>query len=158
MDRTDLRILDRLQRDGRISNQFLAEEVGISPAACWRRVKALEETGIIDRYAALLGRPQLGLNLCAFVHITLARHIQESTTSFEQAVLTRPEVLECFATTGDADFILQVVTADIASFDRFLEEFLFSLPQIGQVRSNIALRALKLDTALPLEYAMGQVD
>jgi Lrp/AsnC family leucine-responsive transcriptional regulator len=156
MDTTDIRILDRLQRDGRISNQSLAEELGISTAACWRRVRSLEESGVIRHYAALLSRPKLGLNLCAFVHITLARHIQESTTPFEEAILERPEVLECFVTTGDADFILQVVTADIASFDAFLEEFLFSLPQIGQVRSNIALRELKLDTALPLEYTANK--
>jgi Lrp/AsnC family leucine-responsive transcriptional regulator len=84
------------------------------------------------------------------VHVTLARHVQESTTPFEQAIMGRPEVLECFATTGDADFILRVVTTSIEGLDRFLEEFLFGLPQISQVRSNIALRELKMDTALPL--------
>jgi DNA-binding Lrp family transcriptional regulator len=150
MDRIDLRILDALQRDGRLSNQRLSEQVGVSTAACWRRVRALEESGIIERYAALLSRSQLGLNLCAFIHITLARHVQESTTSFEKAIMERPEVMECFATTGDADFILRVVTASIDSLDKFLEDFLFALPQISQVRSNIALRELKLDTAVPL--------
>ena len=150
MDRTDFRILDTLQKDGRISNQALADLVGISTAACWRRVKGLEEAGVIERYAALLSRDHLGLNLCAFVHVTLARHVQESTTPFEQAIMGRPEVLECFATTADADFILRVVTTSIEGLDRFLEEFLFGLPQISQVRSNIALRELKMDTALPL--------
>lgn len=150
MDRTDIKILDALQRDGRLSNQALADHVGISTAACWRRVRALEEDGVIERYAALLSRPKIGLNLCAFVHISLARHIQESTIPFEQAVMTRPEVLECFATTGDADFILRVVTTSIEAFDKFLEDFLFGLPQVSQVRSNIALRELKLDTAMPL--------
>ena len=150
MDRIDLRILEELQRDGRISNQRLAEVVGISTAACWRRVRALEEAGIIAGYAALLNRAGLGLDLCAFVHVTLARHVQESTTPFEEAIMVRPEVLECFATTGDADFILRVVTGSIQSLDRFLQDFLFTLPQISQVRSNIALRELKLDTALPL--------
>ncbi len=150
MDRTDLRILDALQRDGRQSNQALADRVGISAAACWRRVKALEEDGVIQRYAALLSRPKLGLDLCAFVHISLARHVQESTVPFEQAVMERPEVMECFATTGDADFILRVVTTSIEAFDKFLEQFLFGLPQVSQVRSNIALRELKLDTALAL--------
>ena len=150
MDRTDFRILETLQGDGRISNQALADSIGISTAACWRRVKSLEEDGVIGRYAALLNREKLGLNLCAFVHVTLTRHVQESTSSFEQAVLARPEVLECFATTGDADFILRVVTTSIEGLDRFLEEFLFKIPQISQVRSNIALRELKMDTALPL--------
>ena len=150
MDRTDIRILDTLQGNGRISNQSLAETVGVSTAACWRRVRALEESGVIEGYAALLSRPKVGLNLCAFVHVTLARHVKESTTPFEEAIMERPEVMECFATTGDADFILRVVTASIDSLDKFLAEFLFALPQISQVRSNIALRELKLNTALPL--------
>ncbi|NCF19314.1 MAG: winged helix-turn-helix transcriptional regulator [Haliea sp.] len=155
MDRTDLRILDALQQDGRQSNQALADRVGISTAACWRRVRALEEEGVIERYAALLSRPKLGLDLCAFVHISLARHVQESTVPFEQAVMERPEVMECFATTGDADFILRVVTTSIEAFDKFLEQFLFGLPQVSQVRSNIALRELKLDTALALPLDRG---
>ena len=150
MDSTDYRILSILQTEGRISNQDLAEQVGISTAACWRRVRALEAAGTIGGYAALLDRQQLGLALCAFVHVSLARHRRQSTGDFEAAVATRPEVLECFATTGDADFILRVVTADIESFDRFLEDFLFGLEGIAQVRSNIALRELKFATALPL--------
>lgn len=150
MDRTDIRILATLQRDGRLSNQALADQVGISAAACWRRVRALEDGGVITGYAALLERRRLNLDLCAFIHVTLARHVQESTASFEAAILGRSEVLECFATTGDADFILRVVTESIESLDRFLEEFLFALPQISQVRSNIALRELKFETALPL--------
>ncbi|MCB1696771.1 MAG: Lrp/AsnC family transcriptional regulator [Halioglobus sp.] len=150
MDRTDLKILSTLQQDGRLSNQGLADQVGISAAACWRRVRALEKDGVITGYAALLDRKRVNLNLCAFVHVTLSRHVQESTTSFEEAILGRSEVLECFATTGDADFILRVVTESIESLDRFLEDFLFALPQISQVRSNIALRELKFETALPL--------
>jgi len=153
MDRTDIRILDTLQQDGRISNQALAETVGISAAACWRRVRALEEAGVIAGYAAILDRRQVNLSLCAFIHVSLSRHVQESTTSFEKAMLERPEVLECFATTGDADFILRVVTASIESLDTFLEECLFALPQISQVRSHIALRELKFDTALPISIA-----
>jgi DNA-binding Lrp family transcriptional regulator len=150
MDRIDIKILSTLQQNGRLSNQGLAEQIGISAAACWRRVRALEEDGVIGGYAALLDRKRVNLNLCAFVHVTLSRHVQESTASFEEAILGRSEVLECFATTGDADFILRVVTESIESLDRFLEEFLFALPQISQVRSNIALRELKFETALPL--------
>ncbi len=151
-----MKILDALQQDGRQSNQALADRVGISTAACWRRVKALEDDGVIQRYAALLSRSRLGLDLCAFVHISLARHVQESTVPFEQAVMERPEVMECFATTGDADFILRVVTTSIEAFDKFLEQFLFGLPQVSQVRSNIALRELKLDTALALPQEAGR--
>ena len=153
IDRTDIRILRHLQGNGRLSNQRLAEAAGISTASCWRRVKALEEAGIISGYRTLLDRNLAGLKLCAFVHVTLARHVEESTASFEAAILQRPEVLECFATTGDADFILRVVTADIEGLDRFLEEFLFCQPHIAQVRSNIALRELKCDTVLPMELS-----
>lgn len=153
MDRSDREILNTLQREGRISNQQLAERVGMSTAACWRRVRALEQAGIISGYCAQLERSELGLELCAFVHVSLSRHEKASTASFEAAVRHRPEVLECFATTGDADFILRVVTANIASFDQFLEEFLFELAGISQVRSNICLRELKFETALPLPAA-----
>jgi DNA-binding Lrp family transcriptional regulator len=150
MDKLDLKILQVLQEDGRVSNQRLADAVGISPAACWRRVRALEDAGVIARYVALLNRDAVELKLCAFIHVTLARHVREATASFEQAILQRPEVLDCYATTGQADFILRVVTEDIASLDRFLEDFLFCLPQIAQVQSNIALRELKCETAVPI--------
>ena len=150
MDQIDRRILTRLQSEGRISNQALAEQVGISTAACWRRVRALEDQEVISGYRAILKPSALGLNLCAFVHITLSRHVRKNTQIFEASIRERPEVMECFATTGDADFILRVVTRSIESFDTFLEEFLFDLPEISQIRSNIALRQLKFDTALPL--------
>jgi len=151
VNKTDLRILNQLQQDGSLSNQALADTVGISTAACWRRVKALEERGIINRYVAILDRSKIGLELCAFVQVSLARHVQESTQAFEKAILARSEVMECFAATGDADFILRVVTSSIDSFNRFLEDFLFSLPQVAQIRSSIALRELKFDTAYSLE-------
>ena len=151
MDNFDKKILATLQADGRLSNQALAEQVGLSTAACWRRVRSLESQGVIEGYRALVSRTKSGFGLCAFIHVTLARHIQESTKSFEDAIAERPEVLECFATTGDADFIVRVVTESIDSFDRFLEDFMFSLPQIAQVKSHIALRELKFDTALPIE-------
>ncbi|MFO7552850.1 MAG: Lrp/AsnC family transcriptional regulator, partial [Haliea sp.] len=97
-----------------------------------------------------LNRDKVNLKLCAFIHITLARHVRESTAEFEAAVRQRPEVMECFVTTGEADFILRVVTENIATFDAFLEGFLFSIPWISQIKSNIALREIKLETALPL--------
>ena len=150
MNRIDLRILDTLQHDGRLSNQALADQVGISAAACWRRVRALEEEGLIKGYAALLDRDKLDLKLCAFIHVSLSRHSRDSAKTIEQAAAERPEVLECFATTGDADFILRVVTSDIQALDVFLDEFLAGLPQIVQVRSNVALREVKLTTQLPL--------
>jgi Lrp/AsnC family leucine-responsive transcriptional regulator len=144
-------ILQVLQQEGRISNQELAERVGISTASCWRKVKALEANGVISHYTSLLNRESIGLNLCVFVHITLSRHNKSNTQTFEAAIACRKEVMECFATTGDADFILRVVTESISSFDKFLENFLFELPEISQIKSNIALRELKFSTVLPLD-------
>jgi len=151
LHKIDREILLILQQEGRISNQDLAEQVGISTASCWRRVKALEGTGVITRYTSLLNRESIGLDLCVFVHITLSRHNKQNTQTFETAIQSRKEVMECFATTGDADFILRVLTKSISSFDKFLEDFLFELPEISQIKSNIALRELKFDTALPLD-------
>jgi len=150
MDDIDRRILARLQQDGRISNQQLAEDTGISTAACWRRMRALEESGVIARYAALLDRNAVDMGFCSYVHVSLSRHEKRNVARFEEAVEARPEVLECYATTGDSDFTLKVVTRDIHSYDRFLEEFLFTLPGISQIRSSITLREIKSVTTLPL--------
>src|SRR5262245_48379655 len=106
IDATDRRILAVLQEDGRLSNQDIAARIGLSPAACWRRIRALEERGVICRYAAQLDRRALALDLCAFVHVSLSRHDARNVGRFEKAIAQRPEVLECHATTGDADFLL----------------------------------------------------
>lgn len=150
IDSTDRRILTILQSDGRLTNQQIAEQTGISAAACWRRMRALEEKKIISGYSALLNRKALGLDFCIFVHVSLSRHMAENVTQFEKAILQRPEVLECHATTGDSDFMLKVITDSIESYDRFLEEFLFSQPGIGQVKTHITLREIKYETQLPL--------
>ncbi len=149
-DSTDRRILSVLQREGRLSNQDIAARVNVSPAACWRRIRAMEDNGVIRGYRAELARSALGLGLCVFVHVSLSRHEVRNVGRFEKAVLARPEVLECHATTGDADFLLKVVARDIRAYDRFLEEFLFTLPGIAQVRSSITLREIKQTTELPL--------
>ncbi|MCZ6643547.1 MAG: Lrp/AsnC family transcriptional regulator [Gammaproteobacteria bacterium] len=150
IDQTDERILESLQTHGRLANQQLAENLGLSPASCWRRIRALEESGVIQRYAALLNRKLIGLNLCTFVHVSLARHDKQNVSAFEAAIKNHPEVLECYATTGDADFMLRVVTHDIEAYDRFLENFIFTLPGLLQVKSNIALREIKFETKLPV--------
>lgn len=149
-DVLDRKILNILQSEGRLTNQELAERVQMSSAACWRRVKQLEEKGVIQNYAAMLDRQQLGFHLCVYMNVSLSRHVKENVQQFEAAMKLRPEVLECFATTGDADFILRVVAEDIEAYDRFLEDFVFGLPGILQVRSSIALREIKFDTKLPL--------
>lgn len=146
----DRRILVELQRNGRMTTQELADAVGLSTSACWRRVKALEESGVIDRYAAIVNTRKAGFGLSSMVHVSLARHEQENVDQFIREVLRHPEVLECFATSGEADFHLRVVVRDIDAYNAFLDSFIFRLPGVSQVRSNIVLKEIKADTALPL--------
>lgn len=155
LDHADHRILTALQADGRITNQALAERVGISTAACWRRLQALVASGIVRRFTALLDGRRLGYELTVFVHVTLTRHAKDATAAFERAVKARAEVLDCYAVTGDADFTLRVVATDIAGYDRFLEDFVFTLPGIAQVRSSIVLREVKADVSIPLPAPAG---
>ena len=150
LDKLDQRILAILQQEGRISNQQLAEQVGLSPAACWRRVRTLEETGIIKGYSAHLAPEMVGQGLCVLVNLSLQRHTIDSTAEIEQQVSSYPEVLQCFAVTGNADFVLRVVVPDMVSYDRFLNEKIFTLQGIAQVHSNFALREIKNTQMIPV--------
>src|SRR5882757_9879397 len=123
----DRRLLNHLQKDGRRSNQDLADDVGMSSSACWRRVRALEESGVITGYAALVDRERAGFLTSAILHVSLERHDATFVTQFVSRVKRRSEVLECFATTGDADYHLRVVVADMAAYNRFLDEFMFKI-------------------------------
>ena len=149
--KNDRRILAELQRDSRLTMQELADKVGMSSSAVWRRVKSLEEEGIIDRYAVIVNPKRAGFELASMVHISLARHEQKHVEHFIREVLQHPEVLECFATSGEADFHLRVVVEDIDAYNRFLDDFIFKLPGVSQVRSNIVLKEIKADTALPFK-------
>jgi Lrp/AsnC family transcriptional regulator len=150
LDPFERRILDALQQDGRLSVQELAERVGLSSSPTWRRVRALEARGVIRRYVALLDPAAAGVPQCVFVNVTLVKHDRDAITEFEAAVLGRPEVLECFATTGDADYLLRVMVPDASAFERFLQEAIFTRRVVQHVRSNFALREVKYETALPL--------
>jgi DNA-binding Lrp family transcriptional regulator len=145
----DRRILSELQRDSRLTMQELAERVGMSSSACWRRVKSLEEDGVIDRYAAIVNPRKAGFGLSSIVHVSLARHERANVDNFVKQVSRHPEILECFATSGEADFHLRVVVEDIDAYNHFLDDFIFRLPGVSQVRSNIVLKEIKADTALP---------
>jgi len=147
---SERKILTVLQRDGRISNQSLAERVGLSASPCWRRVQALQDSGVIRRYVALLDPESVGFEVVAYAHINLKQHTRETVEKFEAAVRAAPQILECYAVTGDADFLLKVLVPDIAGYDRLLHDFVFSLPGVGQIHSNIALREVKYETAIPL--------
>lgn len=150
LDRHDQRILTLLQQRGRTTNNELAEQIGLSPAACWRRVKALEESGVIRGFAALVEPSLVGQPLAALVMVTLVRHHIDNTVEFENQIRQYPEVLQCYATTGNADFVLRVVIEDMAAYDRFLNEKLFTLNGISQVSSNFVLRNIKEETAIPI--------
>ena len=150
LDAKDRRILAELQRDSRLTMQELAERTGMSSSACWRRVRSLEEAGIIDRYAVIVNARKAGFGLSSIVHVSLARHEQKHVDNFVREVSRHPEILECFATSGEADFHLRVVVEDIDAYNRFLDDFIFRLPGVSQVRSNIVLKEIKADTALPL--------
>ncbi len=151
LERRDRRILSALQSDSRLTIQELADRVGMSSSATWRRVKALEEAGVIDRYAAIINPRKAGFGLASMVHVSLARHEQTHVEHFVREVLQHPEVLECFATSGEADFHLRVVVEDIDAYNAFLDDFIFKLPGVSQVRSNIVLKEIKADTALPFK-------
>ncbi|MDP2733604.1 MAG: Lrp/AsnC family transcriptional regulator [Hoeflea sp.] len=144
----DRQILMALQQDGRISNQDLAERAAMSASACWRRVRALEDAGIITRYAALVDPEKIGLSFHAMVHVVLSRHQAGHVASFIEAALARPEVLDCFATTGDADYHLRIRCRDLSAYNAFLEDFLFALEGVSSVKTNLILRQLKHETRL----------
>ena len=134
------RILAELQADGRLTNQELAERVGVSPSPCWRRVKELEEQGVIRRYAALLDPEKAGVPECVFTLINLEMHNRESLAAFERAVKDRPEIVECYAITGDADFLLKIHVPNIKAYDRLLNEVIFRVPGVRHVKSRSGVR------------------
>lgn len=150
LDRYERSILVALQDDGRVSNQDLARQVGLSPSACWRRVKALEDAGVIKRYTAILDSKMVGIGETVFAHVSMTRHSRTSSGEFAELMRQQPEVMECFFTTGAADIMLRVATPSVAAYDHFLEHVLFNAPGVSQVHSDFALRQIKFETALPL--------
>jgi Lrp/AsnC family leucine-responsive transcriptional regulator len=143
IDPRDRQLLALLQRDCRLSNAELAERAGLSASACWRRIRALEEAGVIERYAAIVRPARLGLAFHAIVHVQLIRHDPKGLQDFIRAVSARPEVQECYATTGQADYHLRVLCRDIEAYNRFLEEFLFTQPAVRSAQTNVVLREVK---------------
>ncbi len=150
LDRFDRAILDALQKDGRISNVQLASAVNLSESACLRRVRALEESGMIDRYVALVSQPKAGLPGNVFVHIGLQREEESELAAFENAVRDIPEVMECYLMTGEFDYLLRVVVRDMADFERLHKESLTRLPGVARVNSSVAIRTVQKTTELPL--------
>jgi Lrp/AsnC family leucine-responsive transcriptional regulator len=153
LDRIDARILEVLQKDGRISNQLLAEQVGLSPSPCLRRLHALEESGLIAGYRALLDAKKLGLHLMALISISMDAHTPERFANFEAEILAIPEVLECLLITGQkADYQLKVVVADMEAYQRLLLERITRIAGVVGVHSSFVLRQVANTTALPLGH------
>ncbi|HLT89309.1 MAG TPA: Lrp/AsnC family transcriptional regulator [Woeseiaceae bacterium] len=150
LDRLDRKILKELQRDGRISNVELASRVNLSESACLRRVRALEQAGLIERYVALLDPKKAGIAGNVFVQIALNREEQSELAAFEEAVQDLPEVMECYLMTGEFDYLLRVVVRDMADFERVHNEALTRLPGVARVNSSVAIRTVRKTTELPL--------
>ncbi|MGD8937896.1 MAG: Lrp/AsnC family transcriptional regulator [Gammaproteobacteria bacterium] len=153
MDRFDRRILTELQRDGGLSNQELAERIGLSSSPCSRRVKQLEDAGVIEKRVTLLDRRKLGLTLTILIQISMDRHTPERFETFEAKIKSYPEVLECYLITGqDADYLLKVVVPDMDHYQEFLLNKITRIEGVSGVHSSFVMRRVVDTTALPLGY------
>jgi Lrp/AsnC family leucine-responsive transcriptional regulator len=150
-DRTDRRILHELQRNGRVSIVELADKVALSPTACQRRVKKLEDSGVIARYAAILNPAALGQQIEAFIRVSIERQSKDVTEGFEVAVQKLPQVRACYVMTGELDFLLHVQVTDLQAFAEFSMKVLIGLPGVKDVRSSLVLEAIKKDEGLSVE-------
>lgn len=150
MDTTDWKILGRLQDNARISNVDLAHAVNLSASPCLSRVRALEASGIIGRYVTLLDPLKLGLTVSVFIQVSLEKQMRDALDTFENSVLAREEVMECYLMTGDADYLLRVVVPDVQSLERFIVDHLAKIPGVASIKSSFALKQVKYKTALPL--------
>jgi Lrp/AsnC family leucine-responsive transcriptional regulator len=150
LDTVDRRMLEILQREGRISNAALAERLHLSPSPCLRRLRALESDGVISGYRAVLDRAKLGLGLTLFVELKVEGHSDRNAAAIGEQLTAAPEVVAAHIVSGSADFLLEVVVADLAAYERLMFGTLLRLPNVADVRSNFALRTVKAAAPLPL--------
>ncbi len=155
LDETDRRILASLQAHARLRNVELAEQVGLSASPCLRRVKRLEETGVIRGFATLVDPEAVGLPVSVFVQVTLERQSETALETFESHIAEWPEVMECYLMTGDADYLLRVVAADLTAYQEFLMNKLTRVEGVASIKSSFALRRIAYRTALPVDTAEG---
>lgn len=150
IDTIDRRILQLLQADAKISNTELSRRVGLSPSPCLARVKALEKSGVISRHVTLLDPLKVGLGVSVFIQVSLERQVERSLNTFQAEICIYPEVMECYLMTGDADYLLRVVVADVPALERFIVERLSKIMGVASIRSSFALKQVKYETALPV--------
>ena len=151
LDKSDKLLLALLQEDSRITNQQLASKVNLSPAPCWRRIKRLENKGFIDRYTAILNPKMLGLNVVAYIHVSLENHHPENIREFNEFVINSPTILECSSISGNYDYLFRVIVKDVEALDIFLMKKLLKLKSIKSANTSIVLREHKSTTSLPLQ-------
>jgi DNA-binding Lrp family transcriptional regulator len=151
MDKFDWAILNELQKDGRLTNAELAQRVGLSAAPCWRRVRALEESGVIKGYRAEIDRHKVGLDVFAFVRLDAERNRGDVTRQLEEAILKIPEVISCHYISGTGTFELQVVSKDLNTFSQFARDVLINLPNVKDLHTSFSLGEVKAVGALPLK-------
>ena len=157
LDAVDARILDLVQHDAGLSVAEIAERVGLSSSPCWRRIKRLEDAGVIRRRVTVLDKDKLGLNFEVYATVKLSMPTRENLDAFEAAVARWPEVVQCALVTGNEDYVLRVVTPDMHGFDEFLRGKLLALGLVTDVHSRIVVRPAKDSTALPLGLVTGHL-
>jgi len=150
LDRVDLRILDLVQREGALSVAEVASRTGLSTTTCWRRIQNLEQTGVIRGRVALLDRSALGLDVTIFAHVKLSTQGRDAISAFAEAIRERPEVLDCYTTMGEWDFMLRVVTRDIKAYEAFYLDHLSKLPYVQSINSSVTVTVIKETTVLPI--------
>lgn len=150
MDEFDKKILNNLQKDGRISNKQLAKKVALSQAPCWRRVDQLQKSGLIKGYTALLDQNKMGLSITAFAQIMLDNHHPETVRAFDRSIRDWPEILECHATSGEYDYLLKIVAKDMQHYNGLIYERVLRIPAIRSVNTSFSMVNKKSTTALPV--------
>ena len=150
MDRLDRKIVEELQKDGGLSNLELAEKVGSTAPSCWRRIKQMEESGILRQTVRLVDRKALGQTVNVICHVRMSSHSSESIAAFEALVSAEPCILECYSMGGEWDFLLQIVARDVESYEVFLMQKLLKHPSVSGAASHFCLRVVKYSTAVPL--------
>lgn len=150
LDRTDVAILNSMQENSRITNADLARSVNLSPTPCFNRVKAMEELGVIRKQVTLLEPAVLGLHVNVFIQVSLEKQVEDALSVFEKAIGDRPEVMECYLMTGDADYLLRVLMPDIRALEHFILDHLTKIRGVSNIRSSFALKQVRYKTALPL--------
>lgn len=151
LDRIDYSILKSIQDNARISNVELAEVVGLSPSPCLRRVKVLEQAGVIKRYVGLIDAAAVGLPISIFVNVSLDRQERSGLEEFETRIQSYAEVMECYLMTGSSDYLIRIVVPDLHSYERFLADKLTRIPGVANIQSSFALKQVVYSTELPLE-------